>query len=55
MSYYGWMVHANCLNLMKQYIDDDIYQIVQLSCNRLMINNPLDNKKLNYLKKENNI
>jgi RNA-directed DNA polymerase len=41
MSYYGWMKHANCLNLMKAVIDEEIQEIVDKACFALHINNPL--------------
>ena len=41
MSYYGWLRHGNCLNLMKKYIDDEIFEIVNNLCFTYNIKNPL--------------
>ena len=32
MSYYGWLSHADCNNLTKKYIDEDIYRIFEGVC-----------------------
>lgn len=41
MSYYGWLKHADALNLWKKYINDEIRLIMQIVCNKQKINNPL--------------
>lgn len=41
MSYYGWLKHANALNLINRYIDDDIQSIIFDQCSNLGIRNPL--------------
>lgn len=41
MSYYGWLKHANCLNLTRHYIDTDIRNIVSIVCKRQGLHNPL--------------
>ena len=45
MSYYGWLSHANCNNLINEYIDQDMYDIFRNMCNREGINNPLEYKR----------
>ena len=41
MSYWGWMKHANCKNLINKYIDDNIFWIVKCACKKEGIDNPL--------------
>lgn len=41
MSYYGWLIHANCLNLARHGIDHDIQNIVRKTCLQNKIHNPL--------------
>ena len=41
MSYYGWLIHANCLNLIRCGIDYDIRNIVRKTCLQNKIHNPL--------------
>lgn len=41
MSYYGWLIHANCLNLTRHGIDYDIRNIVRKTCLQNKIRNPL--------------
>jgi hypothetical protein len=41
MSYYGWMVHANCYNLFNVHVDSRIQEITQTLCNAEGIHNPL--------------
>ena len=41
MSYYGWLIHANCLNLTRHGIDYDIRHIVRKICLQNKIRNPL--------------
>ena len=41
MSYYGWLKHANCQNLMNKYIDNEIFWIVEITCKKEGIANPL--------------
>lgn len=41
MSYYGWLRHANALNLLNRYIDGDVQSIVFDQCASLGIRNPL--------------
>ena len=41
MSYYGWLKHANCQNLINKYIDNEIFWIVKHVCKKEKIANPL--------------
>ena len=41
MSQYGWLKHANCLNLTRECIDYDIQNIVRKICLQNKIHNPL--------------
>lgn len=41
MSYYGWMKHANCMNLMKSILDDKLLRILARVCERAGVGNPL--------------
>jgi len=41
MSYWGWMKHANCKNLLNKYVDDNIFWIVKCACKKEGIDNPL--------------
>ena len=41
MSYWGWMKHANCLNLSKAFIDDEIKEIISTVCAKEQMKNPL--------------
>lgn len=41
MSYKGWMLHANCYNLMNIYIDKEIKNVVKNLCNDESMHNPL--------------
>ena len=45
MSYKGWLGHANCSNLTKKYINQDLYAIFNNVCNRERLSNPLKGKK----------
>ena len=45
MSYYGWLSHADCNNLIKKYINRDIYSIFNKVSKREGISNPLRRKK----------
>ena len=49
MSYYGWLGYANCNNLTKEYIDEDICQILDNVCRKEGINNPLKNRRRNKI------
>lgn len=40
MSYYGWMKHANCLNLMSRHIDEDMMALIEDICRRNNLRNP---------------
>lgn len=42
MSYYGWLSHADCNNLTKKYIDEDIYRIFEGVCKEEGITNHLN-------------
>ncbi len=46
MSYYGWFKNINCKNLQTKYFNDDLYQIIEKTCNNQNIGNPL--KKILY-------
>ncbi|MCD4760872.1 RNA-directed DNA polymerase [bacterium] len=41
MSYYGWMIHANCSNLFTAHVDSQIYGIAQTLCSNEDVHNPL--------------
>lgn len=41
MSYYGWMKYANCLNLLRTVIDRNVAQIMDETCAKAGIKNPL--------------
>lgn len=41
VSYYGWMCHANTLNLRRKHINSSIIAIISLSCEELKCKNPL--------------
>jgi len=41
MSYYGWLKHANCLNLARRYINHKIHNIIHKICLQNKIHNPL--------------
>ncbi len=41
MGYYGWLKHANCLNLTRKYINCDIQHIIHKICQQNKIHNPL--------------
>lgn len=45
MSYQGWLGHANCNNLTKKYINDDVYSIFNRVCKNEGVSNPLRVKK----------
>lgn len=45
MSYYGWLSHADCNNLTKEYIDKDVYRIFNKVCKREGLTNPLGGKQ----------
>ena len=45
MSYYGWMKHANCNNLLNTKIDTQIYYIIDNICDKNNLNNPLNKIK----------
>jgi len=47
MSYWGWMQHANCLNLTKKYLDPEIQRIVSEACRSQGIRDPL--RRLRWL------
>jgi len=44
MSYYGWMKHANCLNLWHRHIDNTITVILAEACRQAGIANPLERR-----------
>ena len=46
MSYYGWLKHANCLNLTRMYIDYDIRNIIRIICFQNKIHNPLPSRMI---------
>ena len=46
MSYYGWMKHANCLNLWHRHIDEKIKKILAHACEKGGFNNPLEKKPI---------
>ena len=41
VSYYGWMCHANTLNLRRKYIDSGIMDVISQACDDLRCKNPL--------------
>jgi hypothetical protein len=41
MSYYGWIKHGNCAKLFYKYIDNEIKELVRLTCLQLKQKNPL--------------
>lgn len=41
MSYYGWMKHANCLNLTRKYIDMNVKDLIRKTCSKNGLHNPL--------------
>jgi hypothetical protein len=45
MSYYGWLGYANCNNLTKSYINQEIYSIFNKVCKREGLTNPFGGKK----------
>ena len=45
MSYYGWLGHADCNNLIKKYINQDIYSMFNKVCKNEGPSNPLRKKK----------
>jgi len=45
MSYYGWLGHADCNNLIRKYINQDIYTIFNRVSKTEGISNPLRKKK----------
>lgn len=45
MSYYGWLEHADCNNLIKKYINQEMYSIFNKVCKRECVSNPLGGKK----------
>ena len=45
MSYYGWLGHADCNNLIKKYINQDIYSIFNKVCKKEGVSNPLGGNK----------
>lgn len=44
MSYYGWMIHCNSLNLRKKVFDDQVYSNLKMFCYKNHIKNPLEGK-----------
>jgi len=44
MSYYGWMKHANCLNLWHKHVDKKIKWILACACEKGGFSNPLEKK-----------
>ena len=44
MSYHGWLSHADCNNLAKEYINHEIYSIINKVCQKEGISNPLRRK-----------
>jgi RNA-directed DNA polymerase len=47
MSYYGWMKHANCLNLTRSYFDEDMSRIIGKVCLKSKYRNPL--RRINWM------
>jgi retron-type reverse transcriptase len=45
MSYRGWLGHADCYNLAKKYINQDLYAIFNNVCKKEELSNPLRGKK----------
>jgi retron-type reverse transcriptase len=45
MSYYGWLGYANCNNLTKRYINQEIYSIFNKVCRREGLTNPFGGGK----------
>lgn len=41
MSYYGWMKHANCMNLMQSILDEKLLRIMSGMCEKAGVGNPL--------------
>lgn len=41
VSYYGWLCHANTLNLRRKYIDSGIMDVISQACDDLRCKNPL--------------
>ena len=41
MSYWGWLKHGNCQNLINKYLDVKIFRIVKMMCEGRGIANPL--------------
>lgn len=46
MSYWGWMKHANCLNLWHSHADETIKNIVENACQSAGIQNPMDRRQM---------
>lgn len=46
MSYWGWMKHANCLNLWHAHADRPLLEIVKEACQKGAINNPLERRAI---------
>jgi retron-type reverse transcriptase len=46
MSYWGWMKHANCLNLWHAHVDETIQQIVENACETAGIRNPMERSQM---------
>lgn len=44
MSYYGWVKYANCRNLMRKYINKDIFWIIKQKAKCVGIRNPLQGR-----------
>ena len=46
MSYWGWMKHANCLNLWHAHADEKIQSIVNTACEKGGISNPMERSQV---------
>lgn len=44
MSYYGWLIHANTLNLRKKVYNDAVFRLVRESAKKHNIKNPLQGR-----------
>ena len=44
MSYYGWVKHGNCKNLLNKHIDGELFWIVKQKAKEVGISNPLQGR-----------
>jgi len=44
MSYYGWLKHANCLNLWHRHVDGKVRDVLSEACIKGGIRNPLERR-----------